>query len=83
MVTWFKARCAGGGNVTFGVYTVRALMVMSVRHSGLLWGVSLCTLSWQRMNVRRETLAATSGPRVFLERSWLGILDMYGAKSIV
>ena len=20
MVTWFKARCAGGGNVTFGVY---------------------------------------------------------------
>ena len=22
MVTWFKARCAGGGNVTFGVYSV-------------------------------------------------------------
>ena len=22
MVTWFKARCAGGGNVTFVVYTV-------------------------------------------------------------
>ena len=36
MVTWFKARCAGGGNVTFVVYTVRALMVMSVRHSVLL-----------------------------------------------
>ena len=38
MVTWFKARCAGGGNVTFGVYIYgfRALMVMFVRLSVLL-----------------------------------------------
>ena len=41
------------------------------------------TLSWQRMHIKRETLAATSGPRVFLERSWWWILDMKGAKSIV
>ena len=69
--------------VTFVVYTIRALMVMSVRHSVLLWGVSLCALSWRRMNIKRETLAATSGPRVFRERSWWWILDMIGAKSIV
>ena len=29
-----------------------------------------CALSWRRMNIKRETLAATSGPRVFQERSW-------------
>ena len=52
------------------IYTVPALMVVSVRYSGLLWKVTLCTLSWQRMNIKRETLGATSGPRVFLGRSW-------------
>ena len=40
MVTWFKARCAGGGNVTFGVYIYidgfRAFMVMFVRLCVLL-----------------------------------------------
>ena len=29
------------------IYTVPALIVVSVRHSGLLWKVTLCTLSWQ------------------------------------
>ena len=41
MVTWFNARCAGGGNVTFAVYRFRALMVMVVRLCVLLIDVSL------------------------------------------
>ena len=35
------------------------------------------------MNIKREALEATSGPRVLLGHSWWLILDMYGAKDIV
>ena len=41
MVTWFKALCAGGGNVTFGVYRFRALILMVVWLCVLLIDVSL------------------------------------------
>ena len=41
MVTWFKALCAGGGNVTFGVYGFRALILMIVRLCVLFIDVSL------------------------------------------
>ena len=40
-----KHVCAGGGNVTFGVYNSSRLILLSVRHSGPLSKVTLRALS--------------------------------------
>ena len=66
--------CAGGGgeggNVTFGVYMVSRHIVVSVRHSGPLWDVTHLRCHDSLMNIKRQMLGATSGPRVLLGRSW-------------
>ena len=56
----------GGGNVTFGVYNSSHPIVVSVRLSGP--HCARCHDSL--MNIKRETLGATSGPRVLSGRSW-------------
>ena len=67
-----KHVCAGGGgNVTFGVYIwFPAISVVSVRHSGPLWCVRHQRCHDSLMNIERQALEATSGPRILLGGSW-------------
>ena len=77
--------CAGGGggNVTFGVYMVSRHIVVSVRHSGPLWCVRHQRCHDSLMNIERQALETTSGPRVLLGGSWECFLEENGAKDIV